>query len=58
MHLKNYNDLSTTPPTTYFTANLPYPNLLCSVIFICDFDSSKSTAIRAATYDPSNSVPY
>ena len=37
--------------STMFTANYPYPNLICTVTFKCDSDSSISKEIVASTYD-------
>ena len=40
-----------------FTSNFPYPNLECTVKFICLDDNSISTEIIAVSYDPYNTWP-
>ncbi len=40
-----------------FTSNLPYPNLECTVNFMCDSDSSISTDIVVVSNHPHNSWP-
>ena len=42
---------------TIFSADFPYPNLECTVKFICSFDMSISTEIIAASYHPWNTWP-
>jgi hypothetical protein len=50
-------DTTTTPVTTYFTANYPFPNSKCKVNFKCS-DNTISDYIYAVSEDYSTSYEY